>query len=185
MEVLSNFKSFEPKAAKGEHPSSCLIEAKSALELREYVCLNHQCSELKYVIRCPSGGLIDCPENALYYDWLLIDPIHSPFAAFRFHYRSWTNLRQLSLVLSTHEPEEISIPPDNRYLTQDLELRRQRPLPEIPVASLSRRLLSHRQGFGPATLSSVSYLTPCIEEELTEVEEVEVATAEKVPVDRM
>ncbi|KAH6975542.1 hypothetical protein BKA56DRAFT_675554 [Ilyonectria sp. MPI-CAGE-AT-0026] len=51
-----------------------------------------------YGIASPSGGLLESPEDAYYYDWLLIDPKEFPFVSFRFHYRSWTNLRQLSLV---------------------------------------------------------------------------------------
>lgn len=41
---------------------------------------------------------MESPEDAYYYDWLLIDPKEFPFVSFRFHCRSWTNLRQLSLV---------------------------------------------------------------------------------------
>jgi hypothetical protein len=48
--------------------------------------------------RSPSGGLLENPEDTTYYDWNLSDPKDSPFASFRFHYRSWTNLRQLNLV---------------------------------------------------------------------------------------
>ncbi|KPM38099.1 hypothetical protein AK830_g8463 [Neonectria ditissima] len=57
----------------------------------------HRGQEL-YGIASPSGGLLESPEDAYYYDWLLIDPKEYPFVSFRFHYRSWTNLRQLSLV---------------------------------------------------------------------------------------
>ncbi|KAF7558579.1 hypothetical protein G7046_g5581 [Stylonectria norvegica] len=60
---------------------------------RAPVLLQHRSQESS-----PSGGLVDYPEDACYYDWLLTDPTDSPFASFRFHYRSWLNLRQLSLV---------------------------------------------------------------------------------------
>ncbi|KAJ3530399.1 hypothetical protein NM208_g9347 [Fusarium decemcellulare] len=50
-----------------------------------------------YGIASPSGGLLDSPEDACYYDWVLIDPKEFPFVSFRFHYRSWSNLRQLNL----------------------------------------------------------------------------------------
>ncbi|KAG8676026.1 hypothetical protein FPOAC2_02108 [Fusarium poae] len=50
-----------------------------------------------YGIGSPSGGLLDSPDEARYYDWILIDPKESPFVTFRFHYRTWSNLYQLSL----------------------------------------------------------------------------------------
>ncbi|GKU02046.1 hypothetical protein FLAG1_03159 [Fusarium langsethiae] len=50
-----------------------------------------------YGIGSPSGGLLDSPNEARYYDWILIDPKESPFVTFRFHYRTWSNLYQLSL----------------------------------------------------------------------------------------
>ncbi|KAH7141160.1 hypothetical protein B0J13DRAFT_52257 [Dactylonectria estremocensis] len=51
-----------------------------------------------YGIVSPSEGLLESPEDAYYYSWLLTDPKECPFASFRFHYRSWSNLHQLSLV---------------------------------------------------------------------------------------
>jgi len=48
--------------------------------------------------RSPSRERLDSPEDTIFYDWLLKDPKDSPFATFRFHYRSWTNLKQLNLV---------------------------------------------------------------------------------------
>lgn len=41
----------------------------------------------KYGLDLPRGALLDCPEDARFYDWLLVDPKDSPYAAFRFHYR--------------------------------------------------------------------------------------------------
>ncbi|KAH7152995.1 hypothetical protein EDB81DRAFT_855491 [Dactylonectria macrodidyma] len=59
-----------------------------------------------YGIVSPSGGLLDSPEDAYYYSWHLIDPKECPFASFRFHYRSWRNLQQLSLVPALAIPEQ-------------------------------------------------------------------------------
>ncbi|KAM0438899.1 hypothetical protein ACHAPT_001660 [Fusarium lateritium] len=50
-----------------------------------------------YGIASPSGGLLESPETACYYDWILIDPKEFPFVSFHFHYRSWSNLCQLNL----------------------------------------------------------------------------------------
>ncbi|KAM0558143.1 hypothetical protein ACHAPJ_004827 [Fusarium lateritium] len=57
-----------------------------------------------YGIGSPSGGLLESPEEARFYDWILIDPKDLPFVSFRFHYRSWSNLRQLSLAPDSTEP---------------------------------------------------------------------------------
>ncbi|KAK5995827.1 hypothetical protein PT974_04245 [Cladobotryum mycophilum] len=52
----------------------------------------------QYGIKSPSGGLVDRPEDMVYYDWVLDDPTYSPFASFQFHYRSWTYLCELNLI---------------------------------------------------------------------------------------
>ncbi|KAI1864911.1 uncharacterized protein JN550_008731 [Neoarthrinium moseri] len=52
----------------------------------------------QYGIASPSGGLVENPQDATYYDWLLVDPKDAPYATFRFHYRSMNHLLQLSLV---------------------------------------------------------------------------------------
>jgi len=48
--------------------------------------------------RLRSEGLLDKPEEATYYDYLLTDPKDAPYASFQFHYRSWKNLTQLHLI---------------------------------------------------------------------------------------
>ncbi|KAK3403122.1 hypothetical protein B0T20DRAFT_17471 [Sordaria brevicollis] len=53
-----------------------------------------------YGIACPSIGLMDQPQDAYHYCWHLIDRKDSPFATFRFHYRSWDSLEQLNLIPS-------------------------------------------------------------------------------------
>ncbi|KAJ4389317.1 hypothetical protein N0V93_006783 [Gnomoniopsis smithogilvyi] len=52
----------------------------------------------KYGITAPSGGLVDNPQDVTFFDFHLIDPKDTPFAAFQFHYRSLANLRQLNLI---------------------------------------------------------------------------------------
>jgi hypothetical protein len=50
------------------------------------------------VYRMPTGGLLDRPEDAKFYDWHLQDPKDKPFASFQFHYRSWDSLISLQLI---------------------------------------------------------------------------------------
>ncbi|KUI56778.1 hypothetical protein VP1G_04095 [Cytospora mali] len=52
----------------------------------------------KYGIAAPSGGLLENPQDVTFFDFHLIDPKDSPFASFRFHYRSWENLCQLNFI---------------------------------------------------------------------------------------
>ncbi|KAJ4407122.1 hypothetical protein N0V85_004412 [Neurospora sp. IMI 360204] len=51
-----------------------------------------------YGIASPSIGLMDQPQHACFYFWHLLDAKDSPFATFRFHYRSWDSLEQLNLI---------------------------------------------------------------------------------------
>ncbi|KAI1497137.1 hypothetical protein F5X99DRAFT_31939 [Biscogniauxia marginata] len=46
----------------------------------------------------PSGGLVDNPQDATYYDFHLVDAKDSPYATFCFHYRSMKHLEQLNLI---------------------------------------------------------------------------------------
>lgn len=50
------------------------------------------------MIRSPSTGLLEHPEDAIYYEWILQDATETPFATFCFHYRAWTYLCDLNLV---------------------------------------------------------------------------------------
>lgn len=61
------------------------------------------------VSRFPSGGLIDTPEDAKFYDWHLHDPKDTPFATFNFHYRSWDSLASLQLIPDDH-PRALLMP---------------------------------------------------------------------------
>jgi len=51
-----------------------------------------------YSIAAPSVGLVDQPQDASFYDWLLLDAKDCPFSCFRFHYRSFKNLEDLNLI---------------------------------------------------------------------------------------
>jgi hypothetical protein len=59
--------------------------------------------------RFPSGGLIDTPEDAKFYDWHLHDSKDKPFATFSFHYRSWDSLASLQLIPDNH-PRALLMP---------------------------------------------------------------------------
>lgn len=50
----------------------------------------------------PSGGLLENPEDARFYDWFLRDPKDRPLASFQFHYRSWDSLFYLQLIPADH-----------------------------------------------------------------------------------
>ncbi|KAI3543950.1 hypothetical protein CSPX01_05965 [Colletotrichum filicis] len=62
-------------------------------------------SQDQYGITSPTGGLVELPQDLTFYDWALIDPVDSPFAAFRFFYRTWGNLKALNLVSEAHYEE--------------------------------------------------------------------------------
>ncbi|KAI8627763.1 hypothetical protein F5Y19DRAFT_465675 [Xylariaceae sp. FL1651] len=64
----------------------------------------------RYGITSPSGGLVDNPEDATYYNYYLIDARDSPYATFRFHYRSMKHLKQLNLI---PQREPIVLPAPN------------------------------------------------------------------------
>lgn len=51
--------------------------------------------------------MLERPEDAGFYEWHLVDPKDSPYATFKFHYRSWDNLEQLNLI----PPGDLSLPP--------------------------------------------------------------------------
>jgi hypothetical protein len=50
----------------------------------------------------PSGGLVDRPQDAKYFEWHLKDAKDNPFVTFKFHYRSWDNLVTLNLIPPNH-----------------------------------------------------------------------------------
>ncbi|KAL7899110.1 hypothetical protein HDV63DRAFT_411271 [Trichoderma sp. SZMC 28014] len=52
----------------------------------------------QYGVISPSTGLLEHPEDAAYYEWILHDAVEAPFATFCFHYRAWAFLWDLNLV---------------------------------------------------------------------------------------
>ncbi|KAI1746399.1 hypothetical protein F4680DRAFT_401281 [Xylaria scruposa] len=70
----------------------CKGRKRIALELDPYR------NQERYGITSPSGGLVDNPEDATYYNYYLIDAKDSPYATFCFHYRSMKYLKQLNLI---------------------------------------------------------------------------------------
>ncbi|OHE92413.1 hypothetical protein CORC01_12274 [Colletotrichum orchidophilum] len=65
-------------------------------------------SQDQYGITSPTGGLVESPQDLTFYDWVLVDPVDSPFATFRFFYRTWENLKALNLVSEAHYDELIA-----------------------------------------------------------------------------
>ncbi|KAH0493690.1 hypothetical protein TgHK011_000346 [Trichoderma gracile] len=53
----------------------------------------------QYGIISPSTGLLEHPEDAIYYEWNLQDAVDAPYATFCFHYRAWSYLWDLNLVV--------------------------------------------------------------------------------------
>ncbi|KAJ4129985.1 hypothetical protein NW768_006957 [Fusarium equiseti] len=76
--------------------------------IRRLPVLEKHRNQETYGLGSPSGGLLDSPEDACYYDWILIDSKESPFVTFRFHYRTWSNLYQLSLAPRPNKPDGAS-----------------------------------------------------------------------------
>ncbi|KAI0115455.1 hypothetical protein GGR51DRAFT_406845 [Nemania sp. FL0031] len=70
----------------------CKGRKRIALELDAYR------NQERYGITSPSGGLVDNPEDATYYNYYLTDAKDAPYATFCFHYRSMKYLRQLNLI---------------------------------------------------------------------------------------
>jgi len=59
--------------------------------------------------RMPTGGLLDNPQDAKFYDYHLEDAKDKPFAVFKFHYRSWETLISQELIPSDH-PQHLLMP---------------------------------------------------------------------------
>ncbi|KAG0646918.1 hypothetical protein D0Z07_6228 [Hyphodiscus hymeniophilus] len=59
-------------------------------------------SQDQWGIVLPTGGLLEKPEDARFYDWHLRDPKDRPFATFQFHYRSWDSLISSQLIPADH-----------------------------------------------------------------------------------
>ncbi|KAG9234000.1 hypothetical protein BJ875DRAFT_401985 [Amylocarpus encephaloides] len=60
-------------------------------------------SQHEYGVALHSGGLLDDVHAAKFYDWLLVDSTHAPYAVFKFHYRSWDSLAAHNLIPENSE----------------------------------------------------------------------------------
>lgn len=81
----------------------------------------------------PSGGLLEKPEDAKCYNWHLKDPKDSPFATFKFHYRSWDSLTSLNLIPNNYprtllpaSPSILSMDGHARELQTHLDLENEK-----------------------------------------------------------
>lgn len=153
--------------------------------------------------RSPSDGLLEFPEDASYYDWVLIDPRDSAFASFCFHYRKWENLRQLNLVQghqaptatvpasrsgisetvasdSTHLPKAISSLQSVLYARDASTATLGHPLPIFNTQSSTLDEFSRKsmESFTPSIAPS---LLPYIDDTLSS-DETEYGTAIKLPI---
>ncbi|KAI5919101.1 hypothetical protein F4810DRAFT_520724 [Camillea tinctor] len=81
----------------------------------------------QYGIASPSGGLVDNPQDATYYDFHLADAKDSPYATFRFHYRSMKYLKELHLIPQREFASPIASPITSTIL-------RNVPSPYVPEA---------------------------------------------------
>ncbi|KAF5620284.1 uncharacterized protein FTJAE_11695 [Fusarium tjaetaba] len=92
--------SFLPHAHQSVAEDGGLIDVqvfRAKGRIRRLPILESHRGQESYGIGSPSGGLLDSPDEAGFYDWILMDSKESPFVSFRFLYRSLLNLRQLSL----------------------------------------------------------------------------------------
>ncbi|KAI1750067.1 hypothetical protein F4782DRAFT_532786 [Xylaria castorea] len=115
----------------------CKGRKRIALELNSYR------NQERYGITSPSGGLVDNPEDATYYNYYLIDAKDSPYATFCFHYRSMKYLKQLNLV------PQLDMSPACR---SSLDTRRERSSEKSRLQSSSP--LTRRFTFDATTLES-------------------------------
>lgn len=79
--------------------------------------------------RMPTGGLLEKPQDAKFYDWHLQDPNDRPFATFQFHYRSWDSLISSQLIPTNHarallpaSPSLLSLNGHSREIQEPLEV---------------------------------------------------------------
>ncbi|OHW96685.1 hypothetical protein CSPAE12_04720 [Colletotrichum incanum] len=85
----------------------------------------------KYGITSPTGGLVELPQELAFYDWILIDSVDSPFATFRFFYRTWANLKTLNLVPGSHYEALMA--------TSARQGERLPTLPKLPVTTIAAK----------------------------------------------
>ncbi|KAI0169449.1 hypothetical protein GGR52DRAFT_592085 [Hypoxylon sp. FL1284] len=72
----------------------CRGRKRVAVELDPYT----QRRQERYGVTVPSGGLLENPQDATFYEYHLEDSRDSPYATFCFHYRSMKHLEQLNII---------------------------------------------------------------------------------------
>ncbi|CZS93168.1 uncharacterized protein RCO7_07817 [Rhynchosporium graminicola] len=100
-------------------------------------------ADMRY--RMPSGGLLDRPQEAKFYDWHLKDPKDSPFATFKFHYRSWDSLKNLQLIPHNHPRTLLPASPSVLSLngaSQDLHSKLEEDTDEEEIIAHVKRSMS-------------------------------------------
>ncbi|EPE09754.1 oxidoreductase-like protein [Ophiostoma piceae UAMH 11346] len=95
---------------------------------------DHYRGREKYGIALVSNGLLEDPQAASYYDYHLVDAKDSPYASFRFHYRSWENLRSLQLA-PAEKPEFLCSSPSRTALARRPRKQFQCPTPNTDFAA--------------------------------------------------
>ncbi|KAF5635214.1 hypothetical protein F25303_8585 [Fusarium sp. NRRL 25303] len=128
--------SFLPHAHQSVAEDGGLIEVqvfRAKGRIRRLPILEGHRGQESYGIGSPSGGLLDSPDEACFYNWILIDSKESPFVSFRFLYRSLLNLRQLSLAPDP-ELDDSSVDMEEDMAEHASEGKAlARPLPEVPI----------------------------------------------------
>ncbi len=104
-----------------------LFDTNDCLKLRDEMRKKNKLTD-SLPQRMPTAGLLDAPQDARFYDWLLKDPKDTPFATFKFHYRSWNSLEHLQLIppeypktLQSPTPSLLSINGLSREFYDDFE----------------------------------------------------------------
>ncbi|TKW54634.1 hypothetical protein CTA1_5045 [Colletotrichum tanaceti] len=96
-------RSSDPREEQGEPLSSNTSAVRTSMVSRKSPnTLGTPSFLTRHGFRSPTGGLVELPEDLTFYDWVLIDPIDSPFATFRFFYRTWASLKTLNIISGPH-----------------------------------------------------------------------------------
>jgi hypothetical protein len=111
----------------------------------------------------PTGGLVDKPQDAKFYDWHLKDPKDKPFATFQYHYRSWDSLIQQQLVPPEHPRALLPASPSLLSLNGYSHEMQNAPLQEDEKAEVKIRVDEIEQEDEPRdSISSDNSNTPWI-----------------------
>ncbi|KAH8663537.1 hypothetical protein BGZ60DRAFT_565592 [Tricladium varicosporioides] len=82
-----------------------------------------------YGVNIVSGGLLDDPEEADFYDWTLKDAKDKPYTTIKYYYRSWSNLAAMDII-STDLPKKLLAPSPSLLALRGLSLKYQEELDE-------------------------------------------------------